>query len=217
MGDFVKFIEGAGLSAWIIIALGGVALVIILERARSLFMKIKFTGEEFVLKMESLILSNKVDEALALSGVHRGEPLAQVTKAVLERADRDDRSIHQAHELKLGEVLAPLGSRIGYLLMIANVSTLVGLLGTITGLIMSFEAVSFADPGQKQILLSQGISIAMNSTALGLSVAIPVMISYSILNSRQNRLADHIVNQSGRVVDLLTNRPYQALKERAVI
>lgn len=208
MSDLIKFVLDAGISAWVIFVMALVAIVVISERFHALFWKIKMTGEEFVLKLETLLLSNKIEDAIVLSGVHQKEPLAQVTKAVLERADRDDQSIHQIHELKLGEVLAPLGKRLGYLLMIANVSTLVGLLGTISGLIMSFEAVSFADPSQKQALLSQGISIAMNSTALGLTVAIPVMICYSILNSRQNSLSDKIVNHSGRVVDHLTNRAY---------
>jgi biopolymer transport protein ExbB/TolQ len=203
-----KFFSHVEFTDWVILTLGGVALVIVSERFRLLFLKIKMTGEEFVLKVEALLLSNKIEEAIAFSGSYRQEPLAQVIKAVLERSDRDDQAIHQAHELKLGEFLSPLGKRINYLLLIANVSTLIGLLGTVSGLIMSFEAVSFADPTQKQALLSQGISLAMRSTALGLSVAIPVMICHSILNSRQNNLADGIVNHSGRVVDLLTNRQY---------
>ena len=77
-----------------------------------------------------------------------------------------------------------VSQRIGYLAMIANVATLFGLLGTIGGLISSFEAVASADAATKQSLLASGISVSMNATMLGLAVAIPAMIAFSILNSR---------------------------------
>jgi len=82
-------------------------------------------------------------------------------------------------------------------------------LGTITGLILAFQAVSFADPSQKQVVLAQGISIAMNTTALGLSVAIPIMVGYSFLHARQNRILEEVSEYSAKVVDLLTTRHYQ--------
>jgi biopolymer transport protein ExbB/TolQ len=100
--------------------------------------------------------------------------------------------------------------------MIANVATLVGLLGTIHGLITSFQAVSFADPAQKQTLLAQGISISMNTTALGLVVAIPIMIFYSILQARQNKIIEEIVSSSAKVVDVLVSRSFDSFEEKTV-
>lgn len=209
---FVKFIIDSGVAGWVIVGFGAVSAVIIFERVKLLFMKYKLNMSEFTLKVETLLLSGKAGEALTFCAAHADQPLPKVMKAILERADRDDKSIEQAQMLMLNEVLPPLGSRLGYLAVLANVSTLVGLLGTIFGLIMSFQAVSFADPSQKQMLLSQGISLAMNTTALGLSVAIPVMLAYTVLLNRQNKLCDEIVGQSGRVVDHLTNRHYENVK-----
>jgi biopolymer transport protein ExbB/TolQ len=74
---------------------------------------------------------------------------------------------------------------------------------------MAFSAVSFADPSQKQVVLAQGISMAMNTTALGLSVAIPVMVFYAFLHSRQNSLLEEVSEHSSKIVDLLTTRHYQ--------
>src|SRR4029077_15551315 len=124
--------------------------------------------------------------------------LPKLTKNILERADRDDESIKTAHDIASMEIIPLITRRLGYLAMIANVSTLIGLLGTIHGLIQSFQAVSFADPAQKQTLLAQGISISMNTTAMGLLVAIPTMIIYSLLQARQNKLLEDIIGVSAK-------------------
>ncbi|MCB0411412.1 MAG: MotA/TolQ/ExbB proton channel family protein, partial [Bdellovibrionales bacterium] len=108
----------------------------------------------------------------------------------------------------LAEVIPNLGKRLNYLAMLANVATLTGLLGTIQGLIMAFQAVAFADPSQKQVVLAQGISLAMNTTFLGLVVAIPVMVVYSYLHARQNRILEEVSEHSAKVVDWLTTRHY---------
>ena len=82
--------------------------------------------------------------------------------------------------------------RTGFLAMIANVATLAGLLGTITGMIKSFAAVSQANPMEKATLLSNGISEAMNTTAFGLIVAIPTLLVYSVLANRSQVLTDDL-------------------------
>ena len=135
--------------------------------------------------------------------------MAHTIKGVLERADRDDEGINTGLDIALSEIIPNLGKRLGYLSMIANVSTLLGLLGTIIGLIMAFAAVGDADPAQKQLVLAQGISMAMYTTALGLSVAIPTMVVYSFLHSRQNHLLEEVSEHASKVVDLLTTRHYQ--------
>ncbi len=159
-------------------------------------------------QVKSLIMNDQIEEAITFCSANEKAPLAHVVKGVLERADRDDESIAQGLDISLSEVIPDLGKRLGYLSMIANVATLLGLLGTIGGLIMAFSAVAFADPSQKQIVLAQGISMAMYTTFLGLSVAIPVMVAYSVLHSKQNRLLEEISEHSAKVMDLLTTRHY---------
>ena len=99
--------------------------------------------------------------------------------------------------------------------MVSNVVTLVGLLGTVIGLIMSFKAVSFADPSQKQTLLADGISLAMHSTAAGLLVAIPVMVIYSFLHGRQGKLFSEIDRCSARMIEQLKGRDFGAFHAQA--
>jgi biopolymer transport protein ExbB/TolQ len=124
----------------------------------------------------------------------RKEPVGVLAKVGIEGAlQMNSKEDIQA---KLDEVLMEESSRIekriGYLAMLANVATLLGLLGTIAGLIQSFAGISQANPAQKAELLSTGISLAMNTTAYGLLVAIPALISYSIYQSRASQLIEDL-------------------------
>jgi biopolymer transport protein ExbB/TolQ len=96
-----------------------------------------------------------------------------------------------------------LERRTGYLAMISNIATLLGLLGTIIGLIHSFGAVANANPADKATILAQGISEAMYCTAFGLAVAIPTLILYSVLQGRTQAMVDDINESSVSVLNLV--------------
>lgn len=107
---------------------------------------------------------------------------------LLNNSRRED--IEYAMEEGLMEVLPRLEKRTQYLATLANVATLLGLLGTIIGLIAAFTAVAAADPAQKATLLSESISVAMNTTAFGLISAIPLLLFHALLQTRTNELVD---------------------------
>ncbi len=90
------------------------------------------------------------------------------------------------------EALPRLERRTQYLATLANIATLLGLLGTIIGLIAAFTAVANADPAEKATLLSQSISIAMNTTAFGLMAAIPLLLLHSFLQSKTSEIIDSL-------------------------
>ena len=106
-----------------------------------------------------------------------------------------------------------LQKRTPYLGMWANVATLLGLLGTISGLVQAFKAVAAASPETKQTMLAAGISVAMYTTAFGLVVAIPIMICHSIIENRTKKLIDEIDQYSVKLINLLAARNRGALKE----
>lgn len=215
--DILDMILDGGIPAYVIVVMGVCALALIIERAKVLFLDYAINAQEFMAKIKSFILADKIEDAITYCASNSKVPLAHVIKGVLERSDRDDDGIYQGLDISLSEVIPSLGKRLGYLAMISNVATLVGLLGTISGLIMSFEAVSKdVPPDQKQEFLSQGIAMAMNTTVLGLSVAIPVMMAYAFLHARQGKLLEEISETSTKVVDLLTTRHYQAFDEAKV-
>lgn len=200
------------------VAIGGLGLfacALIIERVKALYFTYSINAEGFMTKLMKLVEDEKMDEAIIFCAANEKKPLAHVMKRVLERSDRDDSAIEQSLDIAASEVAPGIGRNLGYLAMVSNVVTLVGLLGTVVGLIMSFKAVSFADPSQKQTLLADGISLAMHSTAAGLLVAIPVMVIYSFLHARQGKLFSEIDRNASKLIELLRNRDFGAFHAQA--
>lgn len=214
MEGILEMVTSSGVAGYSIVIMAVVALAIIIERTKALFLDLSIKTDEFIAQVRSLIVADQIEEAITFSDANRKAPVAHIVKAIIERADRDEESIRKGMEISFSEILPKVTQRLGYLAMISNVVTLVGLLGTITGLILSFEAVANADPAKKGELLAQGISLAMNTTALGLTVAIPVMIVYSVLHAKQNKILNECVEQSSKIMDLLSGRVYGSLSHR---
>ncbi len=114
--------------------------------------------------------------------------------------------IEYAMEEGLLEILPNIERRTPYLATFANIATLLGLLGTIIGLIAAFTAVANADPAEKATLLSQSISIAMNTTAFGLMVAIPLLLLHSLLQSRTSAIVESLEIACVKFLNLMEQR-----------
>jgi biopolymer transport protein ExbB/TolQ len=118
---------------------------------------------------------------------------------------RDDVEI--AMEEGLMETVPNLEKRTGYLATFANIATLLGLLGTIIGLIKAFTAVAAANPSEKADMLSASISVAMNTTAFGLMVAIPLLLIYAVLQTKTTQMVDSLEMASVKFLNSLTDSP----------
>lgn len=206
MDTLMKFAVDNYLLDGVIGMLGLFGLALVIERSKALYFTYSMKTEPFMAKIIKLVETDKIDEAITYCAANEKKPLAHVAKRVLERADRDDAAIDQSLDIAAAEVAPGLTRNLGYLQMVSNVVTLVGLLGTVVGLIMSFKAVSFADPSQKQTLLADGISLAMHATAAGLLVAIPVMVCYSFLHARQGKLFNEIDRNASILIEALRSR-----------
>ncbi len=109
------------------------------------------------------------------------------------------------------EAIPQLEQRTAYLAVLANVATLLGLLGTIIGLIAAFSAVANADPAEKSSLLSLSISVAMNTTAFGLIVAIPLLVSHAVLQNKTSAIVSSIEMAGVKFLNMMTiNRSIEA-------
>ena len=205
MGSFLTFIQDSGFVGWTIILTGFGAGALVVERARTLYFHYAMNTDEFSKKIFTMVMGKKNEEAIVLCAQMEQKPLAKAFKQILEKSDRDDETIFQAQDIAMAETVPLYTKRLHYLSMLANVATLLGLLGTIHGLILSFQAVAQADPAQKQALLAHGISVSMYTTALGLAVAIPAMVVYSFLISRQNELLEQLTEKCSKLTELLTN------------
>lgn len=189
--------------------MGLFAVALIFERVKALFIDYSMNSEFFMAKIMKWVEEDKIEEAITYCAANEKKPLAAVVKRVLERADRDDAAIDQSLDIAASEVAPKLTKNLSYLSMVSNVVTLIGLFGTVVGLIMSFKAVAFADPQQKQSLLADGISLAMHATAAGLLVAIPVMVVYSFLHAKQGRLFNEIDQHSNKLLEGLRSRDFK--------
>jgi biopolymer transport protein ExbB len=216
MTGFFNFIQQSGVVGWIILLTGFASLTLIAERVRVLFFNYNLNADEFMNKIQGLVLSRKHEEAIIQCAQLEKKPLARAFKLILEKSDRDDETIFQAQDIAMTEVVPLYTKRLHYLSMLANVATLLGLLGTIHGLILSFQAVAQADPAQKQALLANGIAVSMYTTALGLSVAIPAMVAFSFLTSRQNELLEQLTEKCSKLTEVLTNSHVTGLSKEVV-
>jgi len=130
-----------------------------------------------------------------------GRILAYGLSKVGKGSRHDD--LEMAMEEGLMEVLPRLEKRTPYLSTFANIATLLGLLGTILGLIKAFTAVANVDPSEKANILSASISIAMNTTAFGLMAAIPLLLAYTFMQSKTTEIVDSIEMASVKFVNLI--------------
>ncbi len=127
-------------------------------------------------------------------------------------AVRRREDIEIAMEESMMEIIPQLEKRTPYLALLSNIATLLGLLGTIMGLIEAFTAVANANPAEKADLLSASISVAMNTTAFGLIVAIPLMIIHAKLTSTTGQIVDSLEMASVKALNSISNtakRQYQ--------
>lgn len=134
--------------------------------------------------------------------------IASVMGAGISRLLNNSRreEIEYAMEEGLMEVLPRLEKRTQYLATLANIATLLGLLGTIIGLIAAFTAVASADPSQKASLLSESISIAMNTTAFGLMSAIPLLMFHALLQTRTNEIVDSFEMAGVKLLNIVSDQ-----------
>jgi biopolymer transport protein ExbB/TolQ len=117
---------------------------------------------------------------------------------------RDD--IEKAMEESLMEVVPRLEKRTHYLATFANLATLLGLLGTVIGLIHAFGAVAAVNPAEKANLLSASISVAMNCTAFGLMTAVPILFLHAVLQTKTTELIDSLEMASVKFLNAITER-----------
>jgi biopolymer transport protein ExbB len=121
-------------------------------------------------------------------------------------AVRRREDIEIAMEESMMEIIPQLEKRTPYVALASNIATLLGLLGTIMGLIQAFTAVANANPAEKADLLSASISVAMNTTAFGLMVAIPLLITNSVLTAKTGQIVDSLEMASVKALNVISAR-----------
>ncbi len=208
MESLLNFIVNNKVADICISMIGLFGLSVVINRFKVLYMDFAIPADTFMQQVIKLVEADKVEDAITFCNANEKKPLAFVVKRVLETSDRDEKSIEHALDTASSIVAPKLVKGLSKLAMISNVVTLVGLFGTVIGLIVAFKAISVADVSQKQTILAQGISIAMTATAMGLMVAIPIMFLYSFLHDKQTQLFSEIDQASNSLIKVLRDRDY---------
>lgn len=206
-GTIIRFFQQGGPFMYPIVIILAIGLAIAIERfiflSRSAADNRKLWG-----KLQPML--QKADYAGALK-MTSGSTAAvgQVLNFGINRlrSTTDRQEIEMAMEESLLEVTPQLEKRTQYLAVLANIATLLGLLGTIIGLIQAFTAVANVNPAEKADLLSASISVAMNTTAFGLMVAIPLLLLHAVLQARTTELVDSIEMASVKFLNAIRVRP----------
>ena len=207
MGDFIQAIathwSGGGKGMYPIAVCLVFALAIMADRIWVLFFVANIDKDQFVKELKSHIFNGDLDKAIKFTAGQKPTPLTQIIKAGLINVPKGEDEVQAAMDEASLRELPRIEKRTGYLAMIGNVATLVGLLGTIGGLIQCFAAVAGVDASEKARVLSDGIAEAMNCTAFGLIVAIPALVAFSLLQGRTQHMVDDINETSVGVLNLI--------------
>lgn len=158
-------------------------------------------------RLMPLVKNGDYQQAMTLSSKSTAD-ISKVLTYGLSRIKgaRRREDIETAMEEGLMEITPRLEKRTHYLSMFANVATLLGLLGTVSGLIQAFTAVANANPSEKAELLSASISVAMNATAFGLITAIPLLLLFTVLQTKTTELVDSLEMASVKFINMIMER-----------
>ncbi len=201
--DFVKFFQTGGPFMYPILIVFGFGLAIAIERYLYLARTTSRTNKIWS-QLVPMLKANDFQRAVNLTESIK-TPLARLLNYGFARhsANKKRELIESAMEEGMMEALPDLEQRTHYLATFANIATLLGLLGTIVGLIQAFTAVAEADPAEKANMLSASISVAMNTTAFGLLAAIPLLLFHSYLVTKTARLVDTLEMAAVKCLNLM--------------
>jgi biopolymer transport protein ExbB/TolQ len=181
-----------------------IVIAVIVERSIYFLGRGHLNAKAFLEQIRKLLSANNIDRAKKLCDATTA-PVARVAKAGLNRLHRGEAAVTQAMEETMNDALPEVKTRIGALWSLANIVTLVGLLGTITGLIGTFAAIGNANPAERQERLSSGISEAMYNTAYGLSIALLCMLGHLILSTAMKKVVADLESFVMRFENLVTD------------
>ena len=200
-----ELLNAGGIFMYGTLAISIATVAIAIQRIYTLWLKLRLPAAAQVKQVLDLSDSGSYPQALQLCGLSQ-HPLMRIMKAALVRADRGERAIRRAVESAAASELPAIRNLTGYLPHLANLATLMGLLGTIHGLIISFRGIGNAEStAARQAMLSKGIAVAFYNTFFGLAVALVTVAVFMIISGRQSRITTAMEVATARLVDALAS------------
>jgi biopolymer transport protein ExbB/TolQ len=182
-----------------------IVITIVIERFAFQMGKYRVNSKEFFAQIKKLVVNGNIDRAIKLCDAS-DYPILGLVKSGLTHANKGPDEIDAALSEKLSELKPNVEARIPALWSLANIATLIGLVGTVFGLITAFAAISGSNlsAAEKQTLLTGGIAEAMYNTFFGLAIAVVCMIFHVILHSKSKNIVHDLESTTERVFNLLT-------------
>ena len=201
----VAFFQKGGLFMYPILLVFTVGMAIVLERWIQLT-RTQSANQKMWNLLQPVLVKGEFDRARQIVNKDKSS-MAQMLGMGLARqgAVRRREDIEIAMEESMMEIIPQLEKRTPYVALLSNIATLLGLLGTIMGLIQAFTAVANANPAEKADLLSASISVAMNTTAFGLMSAIPLLLLHAKLTSTAGHIIDSLEMASVKTLNTISN------------
>ena len=193
------FMDEGGIFMWVILAVWLLGVAIAIERVVR-FHLFDVNASKLFQELQNNLVKNDLPGAIQACS-NTQALMAFVFRAGLKKIQWSTEHIQHALDTAILEAIPMVEKRLNYLALVANVSTLFSLLGTIQGLIESFSAVASADPSEKAKLLAFGISKAMNTTALGLVSAISIMVVHTFLTSKSEKMIGEMDEYTSKFVE----------------
>jgi len=192
------------------LVVSAVVVTIIIERAAFQLGRYRVNSREFFAQIKKLVAAGNIDRAIKLCDAS-DYPILQLVKSGLTHANKGADEIDAALSEKLSELKPQVEKRVAALWSLANIATLIGLIGTVSGLITTFSSIAVPGLSQadKQRMLSNGIAEAMYNTAFGLGIAVVCMIAHVLIHTRSKNIQHDLEGTTERVFNLLTisNKP----------
>ncbi len=210
--SIVGFFSSGGLFMYPILLVFAFGVAIAIERYVTLTM---VTNENQAVwdQVQPLLANGEFDEAREMTSKDESTISRVLNMGLsLQGAVRRREDIEIAMEESMMEIVPRLEKRTPYVALASSIATLLGLLGTIMGLIQAFTAVANANPAEKADLLSASISVAMNTTAFGLMVAIPLLITHAILTSKTGDIVDSLEMATVKALNVFSRRAKRAVE-----
>jgi biopolymer transport protein ExbB len=205
MDTLIRFFQDGGVFMYPIAIVFVIGIAIAVERWLVLA-NAKSSNRQAFGKILPLLQKKDYNGVVNL-GKTNSAPIARIIAAGIARMAQSPRrdDVELAMEEGVMEAMPRLERRTPYLATLANIATLLGLLGTIIGLIQAFTAVANADPAEKAALLSSSIAVAMNTTAFGLIAAIPLLLIHSLLQSKTTEIIDSLEMAGVKCLNMITH------------
>jgi biopolymer transport protein ExbB len=214
MMQFVDLLNSGGIFMYGILSASLIAVAVILQRAYSLWFAFRLNMDDLSDRVIAHVDRGEYGRAVQLCGGNH--PLQKILVAALQRANRSEKELRRGLETEAVTQLARFRRGTSALPQLSNLATLLGLLGTIHGLIISFSGMQGVDAAARQAALSKGVAVAFYNTFFGLTVATVTVVAYLIVSAKQGGQMTKMEATMSKVVDHILLSP-EAVRKTATI